>query len=286
MKANIKLSNNKNFPFYRVDVFTDKVFSGNPAGVCLINRTVASGTLNAIAAEVNLSETAFIMLRNWESLTSSTTFKLRWFTPKMEVPLCGHATLAAATILFHELGIATPKITFDTLSGPLFASRSNDQTSISLPAYDVSEIEPPLALMEALGISEPLKVLYSQQAKVIVIHLADAEAVSNVWPDFGLLEAAELETEISGVSITASCSAPFDFVSRFFAPWLGINEDPVTGSAHSILAPYWSQLLNKNEMKAFQASRRGGILDIRLTTKDRVDISGDAVIFFRGNIFI
>jgi PhzF family phenazine biosynthesis protein len=256
---------------YQVDAFTDQPYKGNPAAVCLLKETRDDAWMQAVANEKNLSETAFLTPEN-------DGYRLRWFTPKNEVKLCGHATLASAHILYKEkLLPLNRQARFYTLSGLLTASYHEDTGIIQLdfPAHSVLPCEPPSGLLEALGV-KPNFVGRSDNDYLIEV---ESEAkVKEVSPDFARL----LQVSCRGVIVTAqSTSKDYDFISRFFAPAVGVNEDPVTGSAHCRLTPYWQAKLKKNEFIAYQASKRGGFLQL-VAAGDRVHIGGKAVTVLKG----
>jgi PhzF family phenazine biosynthesis protein len=261
-------------PIFQVDSFTEEPFKGNPAGVCLLTSPKEGPWMQSVAAEMNLSETAFV----WPE---KEIFRLRWFTPKVEVELCGHATLAAAHILW-ETGVLSRdrEAKFQTLSG-LLTARIDEGGRIELdfPSRPVRP-EPPEwldAVVGALGIKPQGAGLSKED---ILIEAADEAAVRAVRPDFGSLRTLPAR----GVIVTARSSDPrFDFVSRFFAPAVGVDEDPVTGSSHTVLAPYWASRLGKTSFTAFQASARGGVLHVRLAG-DRVKIGGMAVTVIKGEL--
>lgn len=263
-------------PFVQVDAFTDRPFSGNPAAVVHLERRREDAWLQAVAREMNLSETAFLERRGEE-------FGLRWFTPAVEVDLCGHATLASAHVIWEE-GILPPDATakFRTRSGLLTAERRGSEIELDFPADSVTRIEPPADLVRALG-NVPASVAPSFVGKGRFDHLVvvdSEEAVRGVRPDFGRLR----EASARGVIVTALSAAPeFDFVSRFFAPAAGVDEDPVTGSAHCALGPYWGERLGKRDLVGFQASARGGVVKVRLAG-ERVKLGGRAVTVLRGEI--
>lgn len=256
---------------FQVDAFTSRPFAGNPAAVCLLDEPRDPEWMQAVAAEMNLSETAFV--RPLES-----GFELRWFTPAVEVDLCGHATLAAAHAMW-EAGVAPAEapIEFHTRSGRLTAARSAETIELNFPATPPTEAQAPLGLSEALGV-RPVFVGKSRFDYLLVLErAADVRALK---PDFVRLAGVEAR----GVIVT-SCSddARFDFVSRFFAPSAGINEDPVTGSAHCCLAPYWQTQLGRAAMTGYQASARGGVVRVRVDG-DRVILGGQAVTVWRGEL--
>lgn len=258
-------------PIYQVDAFTSKVFSGNPAAVCMLNRWIDDSILQAIAAENNLSETAFLV-RNKKG------FDLRWFTPITEVALCGHATLASAFVLFNYRKWPAKSIRFQTRrSGELVVTRRKDLLEMDFPARPVYAQGIPAGLSKGLGVV-PQEIYGSAEDLLAVL---DCEkTVREVKPDFIALD----EVASRGVIITARGDQS-DFVSRFFAPRVGIPEDPVTGSAHCVLIPYWAGVLHKSDLHAFQVSKRGGEL-FCTHIGDRVKISGKAVLYLKGSITI
>ncbi|NIQ05922.1 MAG: PhzF family phenazine biosynthesis protein [Candidatus Korarchaeota archaeon] len=276
----------KHFPIYQVDAFTSTPFTGNPAAVCLLSPSseYEDRVFQSIAAEMNLSETAFSTPTEKKPLKSAKKFSLRWFTPKTEVSLCGHATLATAAVLFYDIGVVTETIAFDTLSRTVSANRAKSGVLLDFPRDDPLPIDPSESLLEALSVNEYKEALYAERTKKLLVHLLNEKDLINLTPDFESLKSAEVQREVSGVIVT-STSHQYDFVSRYFAPWVGINEDPVTGSAHTVLTPYWSEKLGKQEMYAYQASSRGGELTVRLKD-ERVDIIGDAVIVMKGELYL
>ncbi len=252
---------------YQIDAFARQVFQGNPAAVCPLEQWLDDALLQASAEENNLSETAFFV-----SIPQG--YHLRWFTPVAEVDLCGHATLAAAHVLFEHLGHPGEMILFDTRSGPLTVSRRGDRLEMDFPARTPQPCPIPAALVEGLG-QRPIEVLAADDYLAV---FADEATVSALRPDFARLAKLDLR----GVCATAP-GRDADFVSRFFAPKFGIPEDPVTGSAHCELAPYWAARLGKTAFHARQRSQRGGDLYCRLNG-DRVLLSGHAVTFMTAEI--
>jgi PhzF family phenazine biosynthesis protein len=252
---------------YQVDAFTTRVFAGNPAAVCPLEDWLDDSLLQAIAGENNLSETAFFV-------PSGTRFRLRWFTPVAEVDLCGHATLAAAHVLFEILGYSDPVITFETRSGELFVEKHGDRLRMDFPARPPAPCEVPQLLVDGLGVP-PREVLAADDYLAVF----DSEAtVRAIVPEPTRL----LQLGLRGVIVTAP-GADVDFVSRFFAPAFGIPEDPVTGSAHCELGPYWAKRLGKSILSARQVSKRGGDLTCELRG-DRVLLSGSAVTVMQAEI--
>lgn len=258
-------------PLFQVDAFTDRPFGGNPAAVCLLRQAADADWMQSVAAEMNLSETAFV----WPV---SDGFGLRWFTPRVEVDLCGHATLAAAHVLWQEDWLAPDSTArFFSNSGLLTASRLNDWVVLDFPATPAVPAEAPPGLLPALGLARA--EVFSNGVDFLVL-VGDAAGLPALQPDLAGLAAVEAR----GIIVTAATGvAEPDFVSRFFAPAVGIDEDPVTGSAHCTLAPFWAERLGKAEFRARQVSRCGGELRVSLHG-DRVRIAGQAVTVLRGSL--
>jgi PhzF family phenazine biosynthesis protein len=257
--------------FYQVDAFASNVFSGNPAAVCLLGEWLGDEVLQGIAAENNLSETAFLVKRG-------AYFDLRWFTPAVEVALCGHATLASAYVLYQHFGWPEASVRFKTRhAGELLVARRNDLYEMDFPARPVHGIDSPEDIFRALGVSGGKG--YGSVEDILVV-LDNERAVRELVPDMAKLGGIECR----GVIVTAPGEG-VDFVSRFFAPRVGVSEDPVTGSAHCVLIPYWAAVLEKNELTALQVSNRGGEIFGR-NGGDRVYISGKAVLYAEGTIYI
>lgn len=266
-------------PLYQVDAFTQKPFGGNPAAVCLPSTPLDAPLMQAIAAEMNLSETAFP-----EPADADGVRRLRWFTPTLEMPLCGHATLAAAKALL-ERGDEAP-LRFATLSGELVVDREDDgRLRMDFPAMLAHPAEPPAGLLEALGCSNVTAVGLGPEGQYWLVEVGSQTVVAGLEPDFGALNQIDMSRRV-GVAVTAPGDDPeVDFVSRFFAPWAGVDEDPVTGSAHCMLAPWWGKSLGKNDMRALQISARMGDVEVRLRG-DRVHLLGHAVIVSSGNLLL
>jgi PhzF family phenazine biosynthesis protein len=258
------------FPCFHVDAFTAAAFRGNPAAVCLLAAPRPARWMQAVAAEMNLSETAFVR-------PMAQRFSLRWFTPKVEVDLCGHATLAAAHVLWQE-GIVkkSMEVRFQTRSGVLAAVREGAAIELDFPARPARSCERPIGLARALG-AAPRAVAMSKED--LLVELGSERAVRALRPDFARLR----ELRVRGVVVTARSRGRWDFVSRFFAPRVGVDEDPVTGSSHCVLGPYWAERLGKARLRAYQASARGGELTVTLDG-DRVKLRGDAVTVVRGQL--
>ena len=254
---------------YQIDAFASKVFQGNPAAVCPLENWLPDTVLQAMAEENNLSETAYY-------IPAPTGFHIRWFTPKAEVDLCGHATLATAYVIFHITGYDEDVIKFESKSGELIVTRSNDLLIMNFPSQPVKPCDNPQELAEGLG-KKPIEVLSSEDYMAVFENEQD---IISLIPNFNVLSKLDLR----GVIVTAEGSE-VDFVSRFFAPKYGINEDPVTGSAHCELTPYWAGKLNKMKLTARQLSKRGGEIACELKG-DRVFLSGQAVKYMKGRINI
>ena len=265
-------------PLFIVDAFTSQPFAGNPAAVVMLKHEIPDELMAKIAAEMNLSETAFVLAN------PPNRFVLRWFTPRVEVSLCGHATIATAHVLFSEYGYKPETIEFETLSGILRAARRGAEISLDFPLDNPLDPQAvPAELLSALGLEHYVAAFWGQRTNKLVFHVEDELIVRALKPDFQRMSQLALP-EVKGVGVTAPGKDKYDFVSRYFNPWAGINEDPVTGSVHTLLAPYWSKLLGKNELFAFQASARGGELRLFTRADGRVDIRGGAVLVVRGDI--
>jgi len=254
-------------PIYQLDAFTSRRFAGNPAAVMPLDDFLGDDMLQAIAAENNLAETAFLVREGGD-------YRLRWFTPTTEVPLCGHATLASAAVVMERLEPGRNQVVFHSASGPLTVRRTATGYVMDFPARPSQPVPPPPGLAAALG-AVPVEVVVD--AFNYLVLLASAREVRGLTPDI----AAIAHVDRSGVIVTAPGDESYDFVSRYFAPAKGIPEDPVTGGAHCALAPYWAQRLGKTEFRAFQASKRGGEVICRLVG-DRVELEGSCVFYLEG----
>jgi len=256
-------------PIYQADAFTDKLFGGNPAAICPLTEWLPDETMQKIAIENNLAETAFFV-------KTTNGYKLRWFTPEYEIDLCGHATLAAAHILYTELDYNEDAIHFETVkAGTLHVKKEGDKYTMDFPSRPPIHIDAPNGLVEALGEKEPVEVLRSRDYFLVY---ESEDDIKDISPDFFALS----KMDTVGVIVTAP-GKNVDFVSRFFAPGAGIPEDPVTGSAHCNLIPYWAKQLGKNKLHAYQLSSRKGELWCELKG-DRVLMSGNAVTYLKGTI--
>jgi PhzF family phenazine biosynthesis protein len=254
-------------PIFHVDAFAERKFGGNPAAVMPLESFLDDATLQAIALENNLSETAFLV-------RSDEDWHLRWFTPATEVPLCGHATLASAWVVTERLQPGRQRVVFHTLSGPLIVQRSGERFAMDFPARHPIAVEAAPSLEAALGV-RPLEVLYDRFNYLAV--LDTAATVRSLTPDLRAI--ARLDA--GGLIVTAPGDGVYDCVSRYFAPAKGIDEDPVTGGAHCALTPLWTKRLAKSEIRAFQASARGGEIVCRMKG-DRVELEGSCVFYMEG----
>ncbi|CDH20315.1 Phenazine biosynthesis PhzC/PhzF protein [Xenorhabdus bovienii str. kraussei Quebec] len=256
------------YPIYHVDAFTEKSFSGNPAAVVLLDKWLTDEALIAIAAEINLSETAFLVGN-----------QLRWFTPKVEVNLCGHGTLATAFVLIEHQSCQDNPITFTSLSGELRVSHQEGIFTLDFAAADCHEEKTLVSIMQdALG--QNINEVFASHDRYICV-MDSADQVLNTQPDFNKIAALPL----AGLTITAPGESPIDFVSRYFAPAKGVNEDPVTGSTHCVLTPFWGKRLNKSTLHARQLSERGGDILCK-TDGNRVYLTGKAKLFSHGQILL
>ncbi|PKP28417.1 MAG: isomerase [Bacteroidetes bacterium HGW-Bacteroidetes-18] len=255
---------------YQVDAFTNKVFKGNPAAVCPLEKWISTDLMQAIAEENNLSETVFFV-------NNGNSFDIKWFTPTCEIDLCGHATLAAAHIIFSELNFKEKQLTFNSKSGKLTVTKEAEWYTLNFPSEEISAIETPELLKQALNV--PILKSFKGNGKLLV-EMENETVIKNLAPKFNLL--AQIETNMV---IVTSKGDQVDFISRVFAPKLGINEDPVTGSAHTLLIPYWAKKLHKTNLEAVQLSKRTGYLKCKYLN-DRVEMSGQAVTYLIGQLII
>jgi len=256
---------------FQLDAFTNRRFAGNPAAVMPMDSFLEDDVLQAIAAENNLAETAFLVPEGGD-------YRLRWFTPTTEVPLCGHATLASAAVVMERLEPGRSSVIFHSASGPLTVRRAGTGYVMDFPVRSSEPIKTPPALVDALGVA-PIEVSANEFNYLAL--LDSAQVLRALAPEMATI--ARLDR--SGVIVTAPGDGNYDFVSRYFAPAKGIPEDPVTGGAHTMLAPYWAQRLGKTELRAFQASPRGGEIICRLV-RDRIEMEGTCVFYLEGEVEI
>ncbi|MFX0090693.1 MAG: PhzF family phenazine biosynthesis protein [Candidatus Hodarchaeota archaeon] len=273
-----------------IDAFTQRYFAGNPAGVCLSKELLKEERMQEIAREINLSETAFVVPLDLSSQEDIARFHIRWFTPEVEVPLCGHATLSTAHVLFNELGLPQNKITFETLKrGDLYIQKSDDFILMDFPQGRPEPIRTIPEVINVLDITD-YKVVEMNFCPIInklLIELESPQDVLDLKPDFTKMRQLREPENIRGIIVTSkSEKEKYDFISRHFAPWVGVNEDPVTGSAHTILGVYWKRKLQQDEFRAYQASSRGGEIKIRIKSSDRIELAGQALTIIKGRITI
>lgn len=262
---------------YIVDSFTDKPFKGNPAGVCLTQTPLSERIMQSIAKELGFSETTFV-----SPAATAGEHRIRYFSPVMEIPLCGHATLAASKVLFKEHPNQS-KIQFRTHSDvKLEIGMKGEQIEMRFPVYKTVPAEAPLKLLDAMGIAEVQNCVFNSETEILMFEIDDIEKLNQLTPNFS--EMTAVHSGIHGVLVTAQSTADeYDFHSRFFWPWSGGNEDPVTGGTHTFLAKYWGDKLGKTKMRSFQSSARTGSMDVELVDEDHLLITADAVILLEGN---
>ncbi|MEM9362143.1 MAG: PhzF family phenazine biosynthesis protein [Bacteroidota bacterium] len=269
----------KKIETYIVDSFTDEPFKGNPAGVCIVKNELSDSEMLSIAKELGLSETAFI-----EEINENNEYPIRFFSPVMEIPLCGHATLASSKVLFERNGQnSLDFVNIQNLKLPI--ERNGEFIKMGFPIYDTISKEVPIELLKALGINEVNNSVYNAETKILLLEIQSAELLKNLTPDFDKLKKSH--NEINGVLVTAlSTKEKFDFESRYFWPWSGTNEDPVTGGTHTFLAKYWGKKLNKSKMNSFQCSERTGFMEVELLNEKNMTIRSKAQIVLKGKLKI
>lgn len=261
---------------YIVDAFTDKPFAGNPAGVCFLNKPIGDDRMLQIAQELGLSETAFLSAGK-----NSGEFAIRFFSPVMEIPLCGHATLASAKVVFEEQGLTEVRfINIQNLI--LLATASGGDVVMAFPIYETHPAEAPHALLHALGLNAIRNAAFNNETRILLLEIEDPDELRALKPDFTALY--QSHDAINGVLVTApSGNDGYDFHSRYFWPWSGTNEDPVTGGTHTFLAKYWAERLGRTSMRSFQSSKRTGFMRVELLDKTLL-ISSQAQIIFSGEL--
>ena len=269
----------KKIETYIVDSFTDQPFKGNPAGVCIAKDKLSDSEMLLIAKELGLSETAFI-----GELNGNNEYPIRFFSPVMEIPLCGHATLASSKVLFEKNGqSALDFVNIQNLKLPI--ELNGEFIKMKFPIYNTIPQEVPSELLTALGIKEVNNSEYNAETNILLLEIQSAELLKNLTPDFDKLKKSH--KEINGVLVTAlSSKANFDFESRYFWPWSGTNEDPVTGGTHTFLAKYWATRLNKTKMNSFQCSERTGFMEVELLDEQKMTIQSRAQIVLKGELRI
>lgn len=258
------------------DAFTNEAFKGNPAGVCLPEQEPGDALMLSIAKELGLSETAFIRQSG-----ESGCYAIRFFSPKMEIPLCGHATMASAAVLFTSLP-ELEEIVFITAKGfRLTVLKNGGEIVMQFPVYDTAPVSAPAALLRALGLQQVMNSVYNKETNILLLEIARSLELEKLKPDFTAL--VKSHGSINGVLVTAPSQRPgFDFESRYFWPWSGTDEDPVTGGTHTFLAKYWSKKTGKTKMKSFQCSQRTGFMEVELKSDKQMIIKGSARIVLEG----
>ena len=261
---------------YIIDAFTTEAFKGNPAGVCIVENDISVKTMQSIAYELNLSETAFVS----RSEISETEYLIRYFTPTVPIDFCGHATLAAAKVILHQTGKS--EVNFTTFHNlKISAMSSSENIKMNFPLYDTVDYSPNDDLYEALGIDNSVATKYAKELDMVVIEVANKDTLISIQPNF--VNLANTSKSYKAVIVTSkSKDSKYDFYSRCFCSWIGIDEDPVTGSSHSVLAKYWSEILNKKEMVAFQASKRGGSMQLKIVSNKELEVVSNAKIIVEG----
>jgi PhzF family phenazine biosynthesis protein len=262
---------------YLVDSFTDEPFNGNPAGVCLLDEKITETLMQNIAMEINAAETAFVIKGN----TGENKFSIRYYSPQVEIPFCGHATVASAKVLFEKNNYENVEFTthFDL---KLSAAKHEDKLRMVFPLFKTTTFISD-KISDSLGIKTYEDSRYCKDNQDLIVRVRDKETLLSISPDFNKLKAAS--AEFRGICVTApSKDEDYDFYSRFFAPAVGINEDPVTGSAHSVLAKYWSDILGKKELSAYQLSKRGGYLKLKIMDEDSLEVISNAKITIEGEL--
>jgi PhzF family phenazine biosynthesis protein len=271
---------NNRIKTYVVDSFTDKPFKGNPAGICILNQTLLDEKMQLIAKELGLSETAFIT-----QIAGSNKYSIRYFSPIMEIPLCGHATLAASKVLF-EIFPEMQKIHFENIQGlDLIIKKDGEAIEMEFPVYDTVPQDTPEKLLKALGIKEITNSEFNKETNILLLEIESSELLENLSPNFERLKHSH--NSINGVLVTAiSQRSNYDFESRYFWPWSGTNEDPVTGGTHTFLSKYWSTRLNKKKMNSYQCSERTGFMEVELISDKKLTIKSKAQIVLKGELRI
>lgn len=265
---------------YIVDSFTNEPFKGNPAGVCILENDLDNNTMQSIAKELGLSETTFI-----KKSASENNYSIRYFSPKMEIPLCGHATLAASKVLFERQAELNNIhfVNMDELD--LHVERIEESIQMEFPIYETIPANAPKKLLEALGLDSIINSEYNQETNILLLEIEDSQVLKDLKPDFAAL--FQSHDSINGVLITATSNKEdVDFESRYFWPWSGTDEDPVTGGTHTFLTKYWSKRLNKTKMMSFQCSERTGFMEVELISETKFTITSTARIILEGELKI
>jgi PhzF family phenazine biosynthesis protein len=264
-----------------VDAFTDQAFKGNPAGVCILEKDLEDAKMLSIAKELGLSETAFI-----KKIDKGDNYSIRYFSPKMEIPLCGHATMASSKVLF-SLEENTSKIFFRTIQNIelVITKTANKEIIMQFPIYETEPASYSTSMTTALGLKNVINCVYNKETNILILEIEDSIELSKLKPNFEALYKSH--DTINGVLVTAlSKKENYDFESRYFWPWSGTNEDPVTGGTHTFLAKYWSKRIGKKKMHSFQCSERSGFMEVELMDDKNLSIKSNAKIIFEGNLIL
>jgi PhzF family phenazine biosynthesis protein len=268
----------KTIKTFIVDAFTDEPFKGNPAGVCLMEDLSDAALMQSIATELNLSETAFLC----KSESSDNQYLIRYFTPSVEIAFCGHATLASAKVILEKYNQDAVEFTTHYQLN-LSATQWGSKIKMIFPLYDTIPYAPNQSLYQAMGITKPLETRFSKDMEMLVILVKDKQTLVSLNPDYAGMIASS--NEIKEVVVTSHSEEDrYDFYSRCFCPWIGINEDPVTGAAHAVLAKYWSEKLAKAEMRAYQVSKRGGYMELNIIDSKQLEVISNAKVILDGLI--
>lgn len=263
---------------YIVDSFTDEPFKGNPAGVCILKNELSDNLMQSIAKELGLSETAFVHYS-----TEGNKYSIRYFSPKMEIPLCGHATLAASKVVFENDGNITNINFITTQKLELSIKKSGDSIIMEFPIYETTSQDAPESLLAALGIDTIINSVYNKETNMLLLEIKDCNTLRGLTPDFEKLKKSH--DSINGVLVTSlSDQLNYDFESRYFWPWSGTDEDPVTGATHTFLAKYWANKLQKTKMNSFQCSERTGFMEVELISDKKLTLKSKAQIVFKGEL--
>ncbi|MBX2844044.1 MAG: PhzF family phenazine biosynthesis protein [Flammeovirgaceae bacterium] len=267
---------------YQIDAFTNQPFKGNPAGVCILEEPMEENLMQFIAAEMNLSETAFFYPILNDSAYPQDFYNLRFFTPTVEIPLCGHATLATSKLLFHLNKVESGEIKFKTQKGILTIGEAEGKIEMDFPQDELIDCTPSEELLKVLGLKKVADSKFGVNTNFLLLRVDEVDSVKKLKPDYSQLLNISAGIDLEAVIVTALGDDPFDFSSRVFGPWVGIDEDPVTGSAHTVLGPYYAELLGKKSLNALQCSERTGELGLLISENNRIKISGEAVIVLEG----
>jgi len=269
----------KSVKTYLVDSFTDERFKGNPAAVCLLKKQLTNEQMQKIAFELGFSETAFV-----QRISKPNKYRIRFFSPVMEIPLCGHATLASAKVVFQEKEKLKDIHFINSEDLDLYITRTDDAIQMTFPVYETVDADAPTPLLKALGLDQISNSTFNKETNILILEIEDSSILRSLTPNFAALKASI--DSINGVLVTAKSDAEnYDFESRYFWPWSGTNEDPVTGATHTFLAKYWQERLGKTKMNSFQCSKRSGHMQVEIIDDQKLVISSNAQIVFKGKLY-